>query len=92
MRAIGIRSLQQNTARALKQVKRGATVEVTERGRRIAWLVPAAETQTVLESLEAGGRLVRAEGDLLDLGEPLRRSRKAETASRRLARMRQDER
>jgi prevent-host-death family protein len=92
MAAVGIRALQQNASQVLKQVKRGETIEVTDRGRRIAWLVPAGEMETRIESLEASGRLVRAEGDLLDLGEPLCPGRTAESASQRLTRMREHER
>ncbi|CAN5464561.1 hypothetical protein BH20ACT19_BH20ACT19_09750 [soil metagenome] len=38
MRSIGIRELRQNASRYLREVKRGETVEVTERGEPIARL------------------------------------------------------
>jgi len=54
-------------------------------------LVPIA-ARNVLDALEAAGRLARAEGDLLELGTPIRRVRKVAAPSRRLARMRAAER
>jgi len=57
----------------------------------VAMLVPIA-ARNVLDALEAAGRLARAEGDLLELGTPIRRVRKVEAPSRRLARMRAAER
>ncbi len=91
MRTVGVRALQQNAAMVLRRVRRGETVEVTDRGRLVARLVPAVGTD-VLEVLEKSGSLQRAQGDLLDLGEPLGMPRGAETASKRLAKMRKYER
>jgi len=65
-------------------------VEVTDRGRPIARLVPARED--VLDQLEDAGLLQREEGDLLDLGEPVAVRGRADSASRRLSRMRDHER
>jgi prevent-host-death family protein len=90
-RSVGIRALQQNAAKVLRTVGRGAAVEVTDRGRRVAWLVPATGG-SVLEALQAAGRLTPAEGDLLDLGDPLRLRKGLEAPSRRLHRMRESER
>jgi len=91
MNRIGVRQLQQNAAAALKRVRHGEQIEVTDRGRPVAMLVPVA-ARNVLDALEAAGRLARAEGDLLELGTPIRRVRKVEAPSRRLARMRAAER
>ena len=91
MNRIGVRQLQQNAAAAVKRVRHGEQIEVTDRGRPVAMLVPVA-ARNVLDALEAAGRLARAEGDLLELGTPIRRVRKVEAPSRRLARMRAAER
>ena len=83
--------LQQNAASIVRKVSRVVTVEVTERGRPVARLVPVAakDTNSLLEST---GSLRRAHKDLLALGEPLTVPRGKEPASRRLARMRAHER
>jgi prevent-host-death family protein len=91
MRKIGVRALQQNAASVLRAIRRGGRVEVTDRGRPIARLVPATGVD-VLDLLEDAGILQRAEGDLLDLGEPLTLAKGRELASRRLSRMRAHER
>ena len=90
MRSVGVRALQQNAGKVLRQVGRGEVVEVPGRGHRVAFLVPASGRDP-LQALETAGRLVRAEGDLLEIGEPLR-ARRAESASRRLAKLRASER
>lgn len=86
-----MRQLQQNAATAVRRVRRGERIEVTDRGRPVAVLVPVT-IGNVLDALEAGGRLVRAEGDALEVGPPIRLPRGAEAPSRRLARMRATER
>ena len=91
MRSIGIRALQQNAAAVLKSVRNGERLEVTDRGRRGAWLVPA-RPDDVIDRLEDSGLLQKSEGDLLALGEPLRLGRKGAAPSKRLARMRANER
>jgi prevent-host-death family protein len=91
MNRIGVRQLQQNAAAAVRRVRQGEPIEVTDRGRPVAVLVPIG-APNALDALEAAGRLARAEGDLLELGAPIRRVGKAEAPSRRLARMRTGER
>ena len=91
MNRIGVRQLQQNAAAAMRRVRRGEHIEVTDRGRPVAVLVPVAGG-SVIDGLEAAGRLARAEIGLLELGPPLPPRRRTDTASRRLARMREDER
>lgn len=90
MDRIGVRQLQQNAAAAMRRVRRGERLEVTDRGRPVAVLAPAASN--VVDSLEAAGRLTRAEVDLLEVGEPIRLPARVERPSRRLARMRAGER
>jgi prevent-host-death family protein len=59
MRSIGIRELRQHASRYLRDVERGETIEITDRGRRVARLVPPAEGGAV-EQLIAAGRLTPA--------------------------------
>ena len=91
MKSVGIRMLQQNAAAIVREVSRGVAVEVTERGRPVARLVPLAAKDTI-GLLESVGSLRRARKDLEDLGEPLPVPKGQEPASRRLARMRRHER
>ena len=66
---IGVRELRQHASRYLALVQRGEVVEVTDRGRLVARLVPAAGD--TWEELVAAGLVQPGEGDLLDV-EPLR--------------------
>lgn len=70
MRSIGIRELRQKASEYLRLVESGETVEVTDRGRPIAMLVPIL-AQDPLEQLVSAGRITSAAGDLLELGDPL---------------------
>ena len=56
MRSIGIRELRQHASRYLRDVERGETIEITDRGRPVARIVPTAEGGAV-ERLTAAGRL-----------------------------------
>ncbi len=91
MREIGIRELRQHASRHLRDVEAGETLQVTDRGRPVARLVPIGP-EGGLEDLMASGRLVDAEGDLLELGEPLAPAEGALAPSEALAAMRADER
>lgn len=71
MRSIGIRELRQQASRHLRDVERGETIEVTDRGRPVALLVPVPHAG-VAERLIASGRMVQGTGDLLALGQPLK--------------------
>ncbi len=71
---VGVRELRQNLSVYLNKVRRGATLEVTERGAPVALLTPLPEGGSVIERLAAEGRLIqRAKGRLADLPPPLRR-------------------
>ena len=70
MRSIGIRELRQQASKHLRDVEGGETIEVTDRGRPVALLVPVPSGSAV-ERLIASGRMVPGKGDLLALGEPL---------------------
>ena len=91
MRAIGIRELRQHASRYLRDVERGETLEVTDRGRPVARLVPVP-TSGGIDELAASGRLAAASGDALELGAPLEPAAGAELPSRALADLRDDER
>ena len=60
MHRIGVRELRQHATRYLERVKAGETVEVTERGRLVALLVPPAPDASERERLIASGQLVPA--------------------------------
>ncbi len=75
----------------MRRVQRGERIQVTDGGYPVALLSPI-QSSTALDSLEAGGRIVRAEGDLLDLGPPLRATRRTPLTSSRLAALRLEER
>ena len=84
---VGVRELRQNLSVYLRRVKAGQTLEVKERGHRVAVLTPSAAASTGLERLVAAGRATAASGDLLDLGlppgkRPSRRASRALTALR----------
>lgn len=67
MDQIGVRELRQHASRYLERVSRGETLEVTDRGRPVARLVPIAVDP--LQRLIDSGRLLPAEedGDIADL-------------------------
>jgi prevent-host-death family protein len=91
---IGIRELRQHASIYVDLAEKGQTVDITNRGRLVARLVPAGDAESPLERLIAAGVLRPAEdpGSLLDiepappvpLGQP--------TASEILQQMREDER
>lgn len=70
---IGVRDLRQNASRYLERVQAGEVIEITNRGRLVARLVPVAGPQTsVYDQLVAEGRLIPAARSILDF-EPLTR-------------------
>jgi prevent-host-death family protein len=91
MRSIGVRELRQNASRYLREVKRGETVEVTERGEPVARLVPIPE-ESPYDRLVAEGRIRPGRGNLLDLGPPLEPKPGVPLPSEVLERLRADER
>lgn len=62
---IGVRELRQHASRYLERVKAGESVEVTERGRLVALLVPPSAATTTRERLIDEGRLTPGRGPLL---------------------------
>jgi len=90
MAKVGIRELRQNATAVLRRVAAGEVVEVTDRGRAVARIVPMNETSR-LEQLLAEGRASAATGDLLDVT-PMPRIAGKPVLSKILADMRADER
>ncbi len=65
--SIGIRELRQHASRYVAMAKAGQRVPVTERGKLVAYLVPAEEPKSTFERLVAAGQVTRASGEpLLD--------------------------
>jgi prevent-host-death family protein len=66
MEQIGVRELRQHASRYLARVARGETLQITDRGRPVAMLVPV--TSNAWDDLVAAGRILppQIEGDLLD--------------------------
>ena len=58
MERIGVRELNQNTSQVLARVSGGETVEITDRGRPFARIVPVGDDRSVLVKLVAAGRAV----------------------------------
>lgn len=71
---VGIRELRQNLSVYLRRIAQGERLEVTDRGRPVALLVPVRPEMSPIERLVAEGRATMPVGDLLDLplpkGEP----------------------
>jgi prevent-host-death family protein len=80
-RRVGARALRQSLSVFLRKVAAGDTFEVTARGRSVAVLAPLAEGDA-LERLVASGRASAPEGDLLDLGPPVKAGRGLSAALR----------
>jgi prevent-host-death family protein len=73
MDRVGVRELRQNLSVYLRRVRRGETLEVTERGRPVATLHPIADPDDGLARLEARGiPLRRGGGNLADLPPPVK--------------------
>jgi prevent-host-death family protein len=60
--SIGIRELRQHASRYVAMAKAGKRVPVTERGKLVAYLVPAEEPKSMFERLVAAGQVKRATG------------------------------
>lgn len=70
MRTVGIGELRRKVSEYLQLVESGETLQVTDRGRPVALLVPIP-ARDPLDEPKAEGRGTRAEVDLLELGPPL---------------------
>ncbi len=88
MERIGVRELRQHASRYLARVATGETIEVTDRGRAVALLVPTHQDRW--QNLVASGQVIAAalEGYLVDDAP----GDYGIDASAQLAAMREDER
>ena len=91
MTSVGIRELRQRASELLMLVAPGEIIEVTDRGRPAAHLVPVP-TGAALEQMRVAGEIDPASADLDDLPEPLVLPNAADTPSAALARLSRDER
>jgi len=66
--SIGIRELRQHASQYVALAKGGQRVAVTERGRLVAYLVPAEESGSgILDRLAASGEYTPPQGSIADL-------------------------
>ena len=91
MKIVAIRQVRQNASAYLRRVEAGETIQIASRGRPVALWVPLPSTSGI-DRLREEMRLTEPEGDLLDLGQPLKPSPGKPLPSQRLARAREDER
>ncbi|MHB1510700.1 MAG: type II toxin-antitoxin system Phd/YefM family antitoxin [Acidimicrobiales bacterium] len=90
MTTVGVRELRQRASELLRQVERGETIEITDRGRPVALLAPLPRG-SALERLRSAGDVEAAQGDIDDLPPPLT-AQAEEPPSSVLARLRTGER
>jgi prevent-host-death family protein len=90
MERIGIRELRQNASAYIERVEAGETIEVTNRGRVVARLVPPVLSG--IERLEREGKITKAKGNFLDMPPPLPLRPGETPPSEILAQLRKDER
>jgi prevent-host-death family protein len=92
--SIGIRELRQHASVYVDLVEKGQTVDITNRGRLVARLVPARDVESPLERLIAAGIIQPAEdpGSLLDIEPAPAVPEGQPTASEILLKMREEER
>jgi prevent-host-death family protein len=90
---VGVRELRQNLSIYLERVIGGERLEVTDRGRPVAMLIPLRPGATIVERLVEEGRAIPARARLedlppldadvpSDLGERLQRALEAQRAER----------
>lgn len=92
MERVGVRELRQNASAVLRRVISGEAVEVTERGRPVAMIVPLPEPDDLVDRLVAQGLAKPAKGNLSDLPPPLKPRRGSKLPSEVLEELRSDER
>jgi prevent-host-death family protein len=91
MSSVGVRELRQQASAVLRRVAAGETIQVTDRGRPVAMLVPLP-SQGALEGLRASGDLIPARASMSDLPAPIHLQPGQEPPSQILERLRSDER
>ena len=88
--AVGIRALQQHASAVIARVAGGETVEVTDRGRPVARLVPV--TDSPLADLVRAGQARSARRRVSDLAPPLTAGKAVPSLGELLSGARADER
>lgn len=91
MKPVGVRELRQRASELLRRVEAGESIEITDRGRPVAMLVPYPSGGR-LQQLRASGDIEPARGDLSDLPPLLPLAPGQPRPSEVLARLRRDER
>jgi prevent-host-death family protein len=91
MMSVGIRELRQRASELLRQVERGESIEITDRGRPVAVISPLPPGSPYRRML-VEGEIARASRQTGGLPEPVALSPGQESASAVLARLRSDER
>jgi prevent-host-death family protein len=91
MTSVGVRELRQRASELLRLVEQGEVIEITDRGRPVARLVPLP-TGTPLEQMRASGEIEPASGDIEDLPDPVVLTDGVEMPTAALARLRSQER
>jgi prevent-host-death family protein len=90
--SIGIRELRQHASQYVAMAKRGQRVAVTERGRLVAYLVPAEESGSgILDRLAASGEYIPAAGNLSTVPPPIQRPKGKAPLSEVVRRMREED-
>ncbi|MCZ7526610.1 MAG: type II toxin-antitoxin system prevent-host-death family antitoxin [Acidimicrobiia bacterium] len=92
MERVGIRELKQHASAVLRRVQRGEALEVTDRGRAVALLVPIREPADPIARLVETGAATEPSGDLAALPAPMEPARDRPPPSAVLAEMRAHER
>ena len=90
MARVGIRELRHHAGALLRRVENGESIEITDRGRLVAVLVPVRDDPVA--RLPAAGDLMPTQEEFDDLPEPLPLAPGSELPSSVLARLRRDER
>ena len=74
---VGVRELRQNLSIYLERVLTGEVLQVTDRGRPVALLIPLPHPQTTVERLVVAGRAKPATSNVVALGRPTHRPSRA---------------
>jgi len=92
MARVGVRELRQNASAVLRRVLAGESIEITQRGRPVAMIVPLPEPTDVIERLVFEGRARPSKGSLTDLPPPPKPAPGSMLPSEALSELRADER
>jgi prevent-host-death family protein len=65
MESVGVRELRQNASKLIEKTQRGVSVQITNHGKPVAWLVPVPPEQRDRDGLIAAGLLRPGSGALL---------------------------